>query len=209
MIVTTLLVGDGVCASGGVSVSDAASTSYVCNGMPGATGQNGADGARGPAGSNGTDGATGGTGAAGTNGAAGGTGAAGANGTNGLAGAAGAQGIQGVPGAPGSQGAKGDPGEDSPALGLIGSDTGTAVAGHGYECVMGSIILTASPAVGEGIPAKGQLLSIASNTALFSLIGTTYGGNGSTTFALPDMQALAPNNMTYLICDQGIYPSRR
>ena len=34
----------------------------------------------------------------------------------------------------------------------------------------------------------GRLLSIASNTALFSLVGTTYGGNGTTTFALPDLQ---------------------
>jgi microcystin-dependent protein len=35
---------------------------------------------------------------------------------------------------------------------------------------------------------NGQLLSISQNTALFSLIGTTYGGNGVTTFALPDMR---------------------
>jgi microcystin-dependent protein len=34
----------------------------------------------------------------------------------------------------------------------------------------------------------GQTVAIASNTALFSLIGTTYGGNGQTTFALPDLQ---------------------
>lgn len=34
----------------------------------------------------------------------------------------------------------------------------------------------------------GQILSIAQNTALFSLLGTTYGGNGQTTFALPDMR---------------------
>lgn len=33
---------------------------------------------------------------------------------------------------------------------------------------------------------QGQLLSIAQNTALFSLLGTTYGGNGQTTFGLPD-----------------------
>ncbi len=33
---------------------------------------------------------------------------------------------------------------------------------------------------------QGQILSIAQNTALFSLLGTTYGGNGQTTFALPD-----------------------
>ena len=36
--------------------------------------------------------------------------------------------------------------------------------------------------------ANGQLLSIAQNTALFSLLGTTYGGNGTTTFALPDLR---------------------
>ncbi|MBD8083700.1 phage tail protein [Chryseobacterium caseinilyticum] len=35
---------------------------------------------------------------------------------------------------------------------------------------------------------NGQLLSIAQNTALFSLLGTTFGGNGQTTFALPDMR---------------------
>ncbi|MBN7803545.1 phage tail protein [Algoriphagus aestuariicola] len=35
---------------------------------------------------------------------------------------------------------------------------------------------------------NGQLLSIAQNTALFSLLGTTYGGDGRTTFALPDLR---------------------
>lgn len=34
----------------------------------------------------------------------------------------------------------------------------------------------------------GQIISIAQNTALFSLLGTTYGGNGQTTFALPDLR---------------------
>jgi Microcystin-dependent protein len=38
----------------------------------------------------------------------------------------------------------------------------------------------------------GQILSIAQNTALFSLLGTTYGGNGQTTFALPDMRGRVP-----------------
>jgi microcystin-dependent protein len=38
---------------------------------------------------------------------------------------------------------------------------------------------------------NGQLMSIAENTALFSLIGTTYGGDGQTTFALPDLQGRA------------------
>jgi microcystin-dependent protein len=35
---------------------------------------------------------------------------------------------------------------------------------------------------------QGQILSISQNTALFSLLGTTYGGNGQTTFALPDLR---------------------
>jgi microcystin-dependent protein len=38
-------------------------------------------------------------------------------------------------------------------------------------------------------PAEGQLLGIGQNTALFSLIGTTYGGDGQSTFALPDLRA--------------------
>lgn len=36
---------------------------------------------------------------------------------------------------------------------------------------------------------NGQILSIAQNTALFSLLGTTYGGNGQTTFGLPQLQS--------------------
>ena len=39
---------------------------------------------------------------------------------------------------------------------------------------------------------NGQLLPISQNTALFSLLGTTYGGDGTTTFALPDMQSRVP-----------------
>ena len=39
---------------------------------------------------------------------------------------------------------------------------------------------------------QSQILSIAQNTALFSLLGTTYGGNGQTTFALPDFRGRVP-----------------
>jgi microcystin-dependent protein len=39
---------------------------------------------------------------------------------------------------------------------------------------------------------NGQLLSIAQNTALFSLLGTTYGGDGQKTFALPDLRSRVP-----------------
>ena len=38
---------------------------------------------------------------------------------------------------------------------------------------------------------QGQLLTIQSNTALFALLGTQYGGNGSTTFGLPNLQGRA------------------
>lgn len=38
----------------------------------------------------------------------------------------------------------------------------------------------------------GQLLPLSQNTALFSLLGTTYGGDGKSNFALPDMQGNAP-----------------
>lgn len=39
---------------------------------------------------------------------------------------------------------------------------------------------------------QGQLMAISENTALFSLVGTTYGGDGQTTFALPDLQSRFP-----------------
>ncbi len=57
----------------------------------------------------------------------------------------------------------------------------------------------------------GQPLSIADNQALFSLLGTRFGGDGTTTFYLPDMRNAAlfqDNKMKYYIAVQGIYPSR-
>ena len=39
---------------------------------------------------------------------------------------------------------------------------------------------------------NGQLLPISQNTALFSLLGTIYGGNGQSTFGLPNLQGSAP-----------------
>jgi microcystin-dependent protein len=56
----------------------------------------------------------------------------------------------------------------------------------------------------------GQLMAISQNTALFSIIGTYYGGNGKTTFALPDMRGNAPiasgtssSSSSYMIGDVG------
>lgn len=42
---------------------------------------------------------------------------------------------------------------------------------------------------------NGQLLPISQNTALFSLLGTQFGGNGTTSFALPNLQGCAPIDM--------------
>jgi microcystin-dependent protein len=42
---------------------------------------------------------------------------------------------------------------------------------------------------------NGQLLSIEANTALFSLLGTFYGGNGENNFALPNLQGTAPTHV--------------
>ncbi|MCP3797056.1 MULTISPECIES: phage tail protein [Paenibacillus] len=56
---------------------------------------------------------------------------------------------------------------------------------------------------------EGQLLSISQNTALFSLLGTNFGGNGTTTFALPDLRGASPMpNVDYYIATVGGFPSR-
>jgi microcystin-dependent protein len=56
---------------------------------------------------------------------------------------------------------------------------------------------------------EGQLLSIAQNTALFALIGTMYGGDGTQTYALPNLKGKEPNpEMHYCIALQGVFPSR-
>ncbi|NUN12112.1 MAG: phage tail protein [Myxococcales bacterium] len=59
--------------------------------------------------------------------------------------------------------------------------------------ILGQIILFAGNFAPKGWAfCNGQLLSIAQNQALFSLLGTTYGGDGVTTFALPDLRGRAP-----------------
>ena len=58
---------------------------------------------------------------------------------------------------------------------------------------------------------QGQLLAISQNTALFSLLGTTYGGDGKTTFALPTAKPIFTATGSILlqcIALQGIFPSR-
>ncbi len=58
-------------------------------------------------------------------------------------------------------------------------------------------------------PCEGQIMAINQNQALFALIGTNFGGDGQTTFALPDMRGQAPYPSThYCIAFQGEFPSR-
>jgi microcystin-dependent protein len=58
---------------------------------------------------------------------------------------------------------------------------------------IGTIIMFAGTFAPRGWAlCDGTLLAIAQNQALFSLLGTTYGGNGTTTFALPDLRGRAP-----------------
>jgi microcystin-dependent protein len=59
------------------------------------------------------------------------------------------------------------------------------------------------------MPCTGQLVPISQNQALFSLLGTNFGGDGMTTFGLPNLQGKAPApNLQYFIATNGVYPSR-
>jgi hypothetical protein len=79
--------------------------------------------------------------------------------------------------------------------------------GTGAQCTLGSIMLHAGVQYPNNfLPADGTLLSVKANEALFNLFGTTYGGDGTSTFGLPDLRAAAPNNTFYLVCVAGIYP---
>ncbi|NQV44133.1 MAG: tail fiber protein [Rhodospirillales bacterium] len=58
------------------------------------------------------------------------------------------------------------------------------------EGFLGSLCETAARFCPIGtLPAQGQILSIGQNQGLYSLLHTTYGGDGQTTFALPDLRA--------------------
>lgn len=62
-------------------------------------------------------------------------------------------------------------------------------------------------------PCNGQLMQIVQNQALFALLGTTYGGDGKTTFALPNLSksgipAGAGVTVPYCIALRGVFPPR-
>jgi microcystin-dependent protein len=74
--------------------------------------------------------------------------------------------------------------------------------------LLGTVILFAGIFSPKGwFECQGQTLSIQHNEALFSLLGTTYGGDGITTFCLPNLQSPI-EGMRYIIACEGVYPSR-
>ena len=77
------------------------------------------------------------------------------------------------------------------------------------EPLLGSIVLFAGGWAPKGWAfCNGQTLPIAENTALFSILGTTYGGDGTTNFALPNVAPLGEGGPQYIIAVEGVYPSR-
>jgi hypothetical protein len=176
-------------------------------GAIGPIGPPGPPGLQGPPGPKGDIGATGATGAIGPQGPAGPKGDPGPTGLTGPAGPTGPIGLQGPIGFPGPQGPQGIQGPQGPP-GPAGTDTkfgtntNTAASGISRTCFFGEIMLSAGPIAGQ-LPANGQLLPIIRYTSLFQVLGTKYGGDGVTTFGVPDLRAFAPNGLTYSICVSG------
>ena len=57
-------------------------------------------------------------------------------------------------------------------------------------------------------PCDGRLLPVAQNKALFSLLGTIYGGDGVNTFAVPSLSPVTADGPFYYIALQGVFPPR-
>ena len=80
------------------------------------------------------------------------------------------------------------------------------------EPLLGSLLLVPYNFAPQGWAfCQGQILPINQNQALFALIGTTYGGDGQSTFALPNLPAMNDANgipLNWVIALQGVFPSR-
>lgn len=89
-----------------------------------------------------------------------------------------------------------------------GSARGFPGRALGAYPMIGEITLVAFDFAPKGyMDANGALLPISQNTALFSLYGSTYGGDGRTTFALPAMDPPLAG-LKYVVAVQGVYPMR-
>jgi microcystin-dependent protein len=76
------------------------------------------------------------------------------------------------------------------------------------DVIMGMIYLFGGNFAPQGFAqCNGQLFQIAQNQALFTIIGTMYGGDGIRTFALPNIKPPVPDAI-YIIATNGVYPSR-
>lgn len=172
-------------------------------------GNPGPTGATGPQGPTGATGATGGLGAQGPTGATGPTGGLGAQGATGATGATGTMGVNGVNSgdiivwdASGNNfvsvqlslqytGGSQPFNNMQPFLGLYHmiSLGGTYPSRNGVDPYYAEIMIMGSNfAVRDWAFCDGQLLAISQYSALFSLLGTTFGGDGRTTFGLPDLR---------------------
>jgi hypothetical protein len=146
-------------------------------------------------------------------GATGPMGPAGPKGATGNTGPQGPAGPQGVVGPQGPAGSAATIPANLTALSGQLSTNGVALLGSSrftYDsalCMIGDVVLSVNGYGTGAVPADGRLLQIASYTPLFALIGTNFGGNGTTNFAVPDLRAFAPKGLQYSICTSGIFPS--
>lgn len=168
----------------------------------------GATGATGPQGATGPTGDVGPTGPIGPPGPQGFQGPPGPAGPVGLQGP---QGIQGPTGVTGSSGPTGMTGATGPMNTSFQNKFGDGVSHQGHNadngCTVGALKLFAGVIPTNYLPATGQLLTRTSHEPLFSLLGTSYGGDGQQNFALPDLRGLGPGNTTWAICISGYYPT--
>jgi microcystin-dependent protein len=75
--------------------------------------------------------------------------------------------------------------------------------------LIGSIVLFAGGFAPQGWAlCNGDMLPIEGNTVLFSVIGTLYGGDGQTNFALPNLAPVGEYGPLYIIAVQGVFPQR-
>lgn len=138
----------------------------------------------------------------------------------GPAGPQGPQESRGPIGATGPAGPAGPPGTIPPNLTTLSSDLSTdglsftgAETFQGAACNnlnIGDVVLSVNGyGAGGALPADGRILPIAGNTAMFSLLGINFGGDGITIVGLPDLRPFTPKGLQYSICVTiGIFPPR-